>query len=392
MEFRVLRYFLTVAREGSITAAANSLHLTQPTLSRQLQDLERELGQKLLVRGKYKVSLTPEGMILRKRAEEIVDMVEKTEAEFQSIKDVVGGDIYIGCGETDSMRHVAEVMKEIQQIHSDIKFHIYSGNAEDVTEKLDKGLLDFGVLIQPIDLSKYDHIALPQKDVWGVIMRKDSPLAQKDVIEFKDLVKLVELFGVTSDYLLGLSDSPGKYAYPPFNDNKEEYVGEMFKQLDEGNQDATVDFIENRLDNQHISKEIREKDHRKRIVKQDKLPTKRVSIYARADAQGFELSEVPVDCLDYPVPIPVHDIAFKVVGESLETSFFDDEVIFIIKDSILRTGDISIVQLDSRYYVMKVSQNRENGDILLNSLNSNEAPITLSEKDDFSIFGKIVLM
>ena len=209
---------------------------------------------------------------------------------------------------------------------------------------------------------------------------------------FKDLVKLVELFGVTSDYLLGLSDSPSKYAYPPFNDNKEEYVGEMFKQLDEGNQDATVDFIENRLDNQHISKEIRGKDQRKQIAGQDERPTKRVSIYARVDAQGFELSEVPVDCLDYPVPIPVHDIAFKVVGDSLEPSFFDDEVIFIIKDSILRPGDISIVQLNSRYYVMKVIQNRENGDILLNSLNSNEAPITLSEKDDFSIFGKIVLM
>ena len=210
---------------------------------------------------------------------------------------------------------------------------------------------------------------------------------------FKDLVKLVELFGVTSDYLLGLSDSPSKYAYPPFNDNKEEYVGEMFKQLDEGNQDATFSFIENRLDNQHISKEIREKDHRKQIVVgQGERPTKRVSIYARADAQGFELSEVPVDCLDYPVPIPVHDIAFKVVGDSLEPSFFDDEVIFVIKDSILRPGDISIVQLNSRYYVMKVIQNRENGDILLNSLNSNEKPITFSEKEDFSIFGKIVLM
>ncbi|WP_259318277.1 helix-turn-helix domain-containing protein [Streptococcus salivarius] len=209
---------------------------------------------------------------------------------------------------------------------------------------------------------------------------------------FKDLVKLVELFGVTSDYLLGLSDSPGKYAYPPFNDNKEEYVGEMFKQLDEGNQDATVDFIENRLDNQHISEEIKENDHRKQIVKQDQRATKRISIYARADAQGFELSEVPVDCLNYPVPIPVHDIAFKVVGESLEPSFFDDEVMFVMKDSILRTGDICIVQFNSQYHVMKVSQNRENGDILLNSLNSDEAPITLSEKDDFSIFGKIVLM
>ncbi|WP_455458649.1 helix-turn-helix domain-containing protein [Streptococcus salivarius] len=209
---------------------------------------------------------------------------------------------------------------------------------------------------------------------------------------FKDLVKLVGLFGVTSDYLLGLSDSPSKYAYPPINDNKQEQVEEMFKELDEGNQDATVDFIENRLDNQHISKEIKENDHRKQIVKQDQRPTKRVSIYAKVDAQGFELSEVPVDCLDYPVPIPVHDIAFKVVGDSLEPSFFDDEVIFVIKDSILRTGDISIVQLNSRYYVMKVIQNRENGDILLNSLNSNEAPITLSEKDDFSIFGKVVLM
>lgn len=209
---------------------------------------------------------------------------------------------------------------------------------------------------------------------------------------FKDLVKLVELFGVTSDYLLGLSDSPSKYAYPPFNDNKEDYVGEMFKQLDEGNQDKTVDFIENRLDTQHISKEIREKDHRKQIVRPEERPTKRISIYARADAQGFELSDVPVDCIDYPVPIPVHDIAFKVVGDFLQPSFFDDEVMFVMKDSILRTGDIAIVQLNSQYHVMKVSQNRENGDFLLNSLNSNEAPITLSEKDDFSIFGKIVLM
>ena len=209
---------------------------------------------------------------------------------------------------------------------------------------------------------------------------------------FKDLVKLVELFGVTSDYLLGLSDSPSKYAYPPFNDNKEEYVGEMFKQLDKGNQDVTVDFIENRLDHQHLSKEIKENDHRKQIVKQDQRPTKRVSIYARVDAQGFELSEVPVDCLDYPVPIPVHDIAIKVVGKSMEPSFFDDEVLFVMKDSILRAGDIVIVQRNSQYHLMKVSQNRENGNILLNSLNSNEVPITLLEKDDFSIFGKVVLM
>ncbi len=190
MEIRVLKYFLTVAREGSITGAANSLHLTQPTLSRQLQDLEKELGQKLLIRGKYRVSLTPEGMILRKRAQEIVDMVEKTEEEFNSLKNILAGDIYIGCGETDSMKYIAQIIKEIQNNYPEIKFHLHSGNAEDVTEKLDRGLLDFGVLIQPIDLSKYDNIELPQKDTWGVIMRKDSPLAKKKEIELKDLKNL----------------------------------------------------------------------------------------------------------------------------------------------------------------------------------------------------------
>ena len=187
MEVRVLKYFLAIAREGSITGAANFLHLTQPTLTRQIQDLEKELGHKLFIRGKYRVSLTPEGMILRKRAEEIVEMVEKTEAEFSSISDVIGGDIYIGSGETDSMRYIAEIMRELQLNYPDIKFHIYSGNAEDVTEKLDRGLLDFGILIQPIDLSKYDNITLHTKDIWGVILRKDSPLAQKNSVTLSDL-------------------------------------------------------------------------------------------------------------------------------------------------------------------------------------------------------------
>ena len=185
-----MKYFLAVAREGSITGAANSLHLTQPTLTRQLQELERELKQKLLIRGKYKVTLTPEGMMLRKRAEEIVEMVEKTEAEFQSISDTVSGDIYIGGGESDCMKYIAEVIKDIQADYPEIKFHLHSGNAEDVTEKLDRGLLDFGVLIQPVDLAKYDNITLPGKDVWGVVMRKDSPLATKDFVELDDLYGL----------------------------------------------------------------------------------------------------------------------------------------------------------------------------------------------------------
>ena len=185
-----MKYFLAVVREGSITAAANSLHLTQPTLTRQLQDLEKELNQKLLIRGKYKVSLTPEGLMLRKRAEEIIDMVTKTEEEFRSISEKISGDIYIGGGESDSIKYIAEVIREVQEEFPDIKFHIYSGNAEDVTEKLDKGLLDFGILIQPVDLSKYDNITLPEKDTWGVIVRKDSPLAQKKYITLEDMADI----------------------------------------------------------------------------------------------------------------------------------------------------------------------------------------------------------
>ena len=190
MEIRVLRYFLTVAREGSITRAANFLHLTQPTLSRQLQDLEKELGQKLFVRGSHNTSLTPEGMILRKRAEEIVDMVDKTESVFRSISDTVSGDVYIGGGETESMKYIAEVVKNMQDEYPAIKYHLYSGNAEDVTERLDKGLLDFGILIQPTDLSKYEYITLPSKDVWGVLMKKNSTLASKEEIKLDDLYGL----------------------------------------------------------------------------------------------------------------------------------------------------------------------------------------------------------
>lgn len=190
MEIRVLRYFLTVAREGSITRAANFLHLTQPTLSRQLQDLEKELGQKLFVRGSHNISLTPEGMILRKRAEEIVDMVDKTESVFRSISDTVSGDVYIGGGETESMKYIAEVVKNMQDEYPAIKYHLYSGNAEDVTERLDKGLLDFGILIQPTDLSKYEYITLPSKDVWGVLMKKNSTLASKEEIKLDDLYDL----------------------------------------------------------------------------------------------------------------------------------------------------------------------------------------------------------
>lgn len=190
MEIRVLRYFLAIAREGSITNAANFLHVTQPTLSRQIHDLEDKLGQKLFTRGSHNMALTAEGMILRKRAEEIILMVDKTEAEFTSMEDAVGGDIYIGGVETDAIKFLAKVAKELHDTYPNVRYHLYSGNAQDVTERLDKGLLDFGVLVQPADLSKYDYLNIPAKDIWGVVMRKDSPLAKKETIRKKDLIGL----------------------------------------------------------------------------------------------------------------------------------------------------------------------------------------------------------
>lgn len=190
MELRVLRYFLAVAREGSITAAADLLHVTQPTLSRQLKDLEQELGKKLFIRSSHSIILTDEGLILRQRAEEIVNMVSKLEAEFNSMEDTVSGDVYIGGGETEAMKQIARVVKDLQLKYPNIRYHLYSGNEEDVTDRLDKGLLDFGILIQPADLSKYNYINIPDKDVWGVIMRKDSPLAVKATIQSSDLLNV----------------------------------------------------------------------------------------------------------------------------------------------------------------------------------------------------------
>lgn len=191
MDVRVLRYFLAVAREESISGAAEYLHLTQPTLSRQLMDLELELGKKLFVRGSRKMTLTEEGLLLRKRAEEILELVEKTESEFhETDRADVSGDIYIGGGETEAMRLLARTAKELQADYPHIRYHLFSGNAEDVTERLDKGLLDFGILIEPVDLSRYDYIKLPAADVWGVLMRKDSPLAEKDCVRPEDLWQL----------------------------------------------------------------------------------------------------------------------------------------------------------------------------------------------------------
>ena len=189
MEIRVLRYFLAVAREESISRAAEYLHVTQPTLSRQLMELEDELGTRLFVRGKRNrsVILTDEGMLLRRRAEEIVELTDKTEAEIHAKDGIISGDIYIGGGETDAMRFIAQTARDLQEDYPDICYHLFSGNADDVTERLDKGLLDFGILVGSANTEKYDYITLPATDVWGLLMRKDSPLAEKNAVRPEDL-------------------------------------------------------------------------------------------------------------------------------------------------------------------------------------------------------------
>ena len=187
MELRVLEYFLAVTREQSISGAAEFLHLSQPTLSRQLKDMEDELGKQLMIRGNRKITLTEEGMILRKRAEEILELVQKTEHEITVSDDIIAGDVYIGAGETDAVRLIAKAGKQLQSEYPDIHYHISSGDTTDVLESLDKGLIDFGLIFSTVDTSKYEYLEFPVKDVYGILMRKDSPLAEKTCISPKDL-------------------------------------------------------------------------------------------------------------------------------------------------------------------------------------------------------------
>ena len=187
MELRVLNYFLAIAREESITGAANALHLSQPTLSRQIKDMEEELGATLLIRGNRKVELTEEGHILRKRAEEILELASRTEKEISISKDTITGDIYIGAGETEGIRPVIKAMALMQEHYPDVHFHISSGDTRDVRENLDKGMIDFGVLFGDMDDTKYDFMEIPYRETWGVLMHRDMPLAKKSIITESDL-------------------------------------------------------------------------------------------------------------------------------------------------------------------------------------------------------------
>lgn len=213
MEIRLLQYFLAIAREETISGAAEFLHLTQPTLSRQMKDLENQLGKELFIRGNRKILLTEDGLLLKKRAEEIINLVEKTEMELTSPDSSLTGDIYIGAGETKGMNIIIKAMKKMNSEHPLVKFHIHSGNAEDVTEKLDKGLLDFGVLVESQKVSNYEYIKLPTEDICGVLMRKDSPLSildkvsKADILDYPLILSRQELFtGSVADWLGGNID------------------------------------------------------------------------------------------------------------------------------------------------------------------------------------------
>lgn len=187
MELRVLKYFLMVAREENITKAAGLLHITQPTLSRQMIQLEEELGVQLFHRGKYHVTLTGDGMLLKRRAQEIVSLTEKIEQEFNGKDEELAGEIAIGCGETRNMTWLSRKMVQFRTEHPLVQFQIYSANADDIKERIEKGLLDLGLLMEPVDISRYEFIHMPQKERWEILVRDDSPLARLDAVTPEDL-------------------------------------------------------------------------------------------------------------------------------------------------------------------------------------------------------------
>ena len=187
MDIRVLNYFLAVAREENITRAAKSLHIAQPSLSKQMMELEQELGKTLLIRGKRKITLTEEGILLRKRAEDIVSLFEKTKQEISSDSANVSGCITIGGNTTNTILQTASV---IHRKYPEVTFQFYSGDATDITERLDQGNVDFAILLQPIDTAKYDYLPLPDNSTWGILMKKDSEFATLPVIEKEQLLQM----------------------------------------------------------------------------------------------------------------------------------------------------------------------------------------------------------
>lgn len=187
MEIRVLKYFLTVVREGGINRAAEALHITQPTLSRQLSQLEEEVGVQLFHRGSRKITLTDEGMLLRRRAEEILSLVDRTEKELAWQEELIEGRIVIGCGELAAMQVLPEIIASFHQQYPLVSYDFFTANADLVKEQMEKGLVDIGVLLEPIDMEKFDFIRLAGKERWVVLMRPDDPLADQETVSAGDL-------------------------------------------------------------------------------------------------------------------------------------------------------------------------------------------------------------
>ena len=187
MEIRTLRYFLAVAREENMSRAAETLHVTQPTLSKQLKSLEDELGKKLFTRHSFSIKLTDEGILLRNRAEDLVAMADKIKQEFVSLDDITGGELYLGLAESYQIKYLARAIKEFKVNYPTLRYHITSGDTEQIADKLDKGLLDFLVLAELPDSRKYEYLAFPESDVWGLIIPIDDPLAKKKKIGVSDL-------------------------------------------------------------------------------------------------------------------------------------------------------------------------------------------------------------
>lgn len=195
MELRTLKYFLMVAREESITQAAHLLHITQPALSRQIMQLEEELGAKLFHRSKHTVLLTDDGMLLKRRAQELVALAEKTAQEFSRRNDALSGEIAIGSAETRNMSFLARLLTSFRQEHPLVQYDIHSAIADDIKDRIEKGSLDLGLLTEPVDLGKYAFIRLPQKEQWGILARKDAPLAARACVRPEDLIATPLLLG-----------------------------------------------------------------------------------------------------------------------------------------------------------------------------------------------------
>lgn len=188
MELRTLRYFLIVAREENITKAASLIHISQPSLSRQLMQMEEQLGVKLFHRSKHSVILTDEGRLLRRRAQEIVALADKAEKELAQGEEAISGEITIGCGETKNMAYLSQMMVSFREQYPDVTFDIYTAIADDVKERIENGILDFGLMLEPVEITKYNFVRMPLKESWYVLMRKDCPLAKLERITPEDLV------------------------------------------------------------------------------------------------------------------------------------------------------------------------------------------------------------